>query len=216
MNAVIWTSSVLTNALTVIAGISSNIPPLSIAGITLVENHNTIGSCISSTLTFIPTSTSLVVLDGVMLICGAPGISTDTIVIFAPGASTIMWPVKVLSFSIIALYFLSSAIHNPSPPALKNISSFCEHNGGQVALQWTAPNKTGGQGVEIKRYLLNVTGQPEYNCPTDQCNVTTTNTTITGLQCNTSYTISVKAVNCYKKGNSSKFVVITVPLLAGM
>ena len=52
----------------------------------------------------------------------------------------------------------------------------------------------------MERYLVNVTGLPGFNCPPDQCNVTTTNTTITGLKCNTSYMVTVRAVNCIGEG----------------
>ena len=87
LNAVIWTSSVLTNAITVIGEMPPFIPPLNIAGVTLVENHNIDGSCINSTLTFIQTSTSLAALNGTMLICGAPGVSTDMITIVVPAGN---------------------------------------------------------------------------------------------------------------------------------
>ena len=92
-----------------------------------------------------------------------------------------------------------------------NTSSSCDCNGSQITLQWTPPNETGGQDIEIEHYLLNITGQAGYACPPEQCNVTTNTTTITGLQCNTSYIVSVRAVNCNGIGNSSKFVVVNVP-----
>ena len=88
-----------------------------------------------------------------------------------------------------------------------NLSSTCDAMGGgnQVTLQWTSPNYTGGQ--EILRYLVDVSG---FACPPHQCNVTTTNTTITGLQCNTSYTVTVRAVNCIGEGTPSEPVPISV------
>ena len=86
-----------------------------------------------------------------------------------------------------------------------NLSSTCDAMGGgnQVTLQWTSPNYTGGQ--EILRYLVDVSG---FACPPHQCNVTTTNTTITGLLCNTSYTVTVRAVNCIGEGNTSNPIII--------
>ena len=68
--------------------------------------------------------------------------------------------------------------------------------GTRVTLEWTPPTNTGGEGVRIDRYIVNMTGPDGYTCPLDQCNVTTPSTTITGLQCNTSYTVTVRAVNC--------------------
>ena len=72
----------------------------------------------------------------------------------------------------------------------------------QVTLQWQPPNNTGGLNVEIKHYLVNVTGPPGFSCPLDQCNITTTNTTITGLKCNTRYIVTVRAVNCIGEGDA--------------
>ena len=84
---------------------------------------------------------------------------------------------------------------------------------GSVSLEWSQPNDTGGQGVDIEYYVLNVTGPTEYICPADQCNVTTTNTTITGLLCNTSYTVTVRAVNCIGESkNSSQPILINSSL----
>ena len=79
-----------------------------------------------------------------------------------------------------------------------------------VTLQWTPPTNTGGQGVVITHY--NITGLPQSaSCSTGPCDmVVGTGTTITGLQCNTSYTIAVRAVNCRGIGNSSSPIEITV------
>ena len=69
---------------------------------------------------------------------------------------------------------------------------------GQSTLEWAPPTNTGGEGVSIERYLVSVTtaSGTSYTCLPDQCNVTTPSTTITGLQFNTSYTVTVTAVNC--------------------
>ena len=89
-------------------------------------------------------------------------------------------------------------------------STTCGSNGNQVTLQWTPPTNTGGQGVMITHYVL--TGLPQSaSCSTGPCdNITSTTTTVTGLQCNDSYTISVSAVNCRGMGNASDPIMITV------
>ena len=79
---------------------------------------------------------------------------------------------------------------------------------GHVSLQWTQSNGTGGQDFTIEHYVVNVTGPAGFTCLAKQCNVTTTNTTITGLLCNTSYTVTVRAVNCIGEGNSSNPIII--------
>ena len=75
-------------------------------------------------------------------------------------------------------------------------------NGNQVTLQWTPPTNTGGQGVVITHYII--TGLPQSaSCSTGPCDmVDGTATAITGLQCNTSYRVVVRAVNCRGVGSS--------------
>ena len=62
-----------------------------------------------------------------------------------------------------------------------------------VTLQWTPPTNTGGQGVVITHY--NITGLPQSaSCSTGPCDmIDGTATTITGLQCNTSYTVACES-----------------------
>ena len=84
-------------------------------------------------------------------------------------------------------------------------------SGNQVTLQWTPPTDTGGDNVIIEHYVVDVTGPAGVTCSPEPCNMisgTTTNTTITGLLCNTNYTFTVRAVNCRGEGNSSPPVVI--------
>ena len=78
----------------------------------------------------------------------------------------------------------------------------CSSNGNQVTLLWTPPTNTGGQGVMITHYA--VTGIPQSaSCSTGPCDmVNGTTTTITGLQCNDSFIVSVKAFNCRGGGSS--------------
>ena len=95
------------------------------------------------------------------------------------------------------------------PPSIS-----CDGNSNMaVTLQWTPPTNTGGQGVMITHYVL--TGLPQSascsNVP--NCNMTTgttTTTTITGLQCNTTYSVAVSAVNCRGNGAVSNTIEITV------
>ena len=94
---------------------------------------------------------------------------------------------------------------SPGSPTLINAPSLltCDPvNGNQVTLNWT---NTGGL-----YYLLNVTGPAGYTCPADQCNVTTINTTITGLLCSSNYTVTVRAVNCAGASGPSQPVVIRI------
>ena len=80
-----------------------------------------------------------------------------------------------------------------------------------VTLQWTPPTNTGGQGVEITHY--NIIGLPQSaSCFPGPCHmVDGTATTITGLQCNTSYSdVAVRAVNCRGNGASSNSIDIIV------
>ena len=81
-------------------------------------------------------------------------------------------------------------------------------NGNQVTLQWTHPTETGGVGVEIERYLLTVAGPDGFTCPPSQCNVTANTTTITGLRCGSTYTVTVRAVNCIGESRPSQPVEI--------
>ena len=83
----------------------------------------------------------------------------------------------------------------------------CNWDENQVTLAWSPPS---GQVVEIEYYLVDVAEPAEITCLLDQCNVTTTNTTITGLLCNTSYTITVTAVNCRGKGTVSDAISIGI------
>ena len=113
----------------------------------------------------------------------------------------------MLSASLI-VYF--ATVVPGSPNLISAPSTICGSNGNQVTLQWTPPTNTGGQGVMITHYVL--TGLPQSaSCSTGPCdNITSTTTTITGLQCNTSYNVSVRAVNCRGTGASSNTIEITV------
>ena len=94
---------------------------------------------------------------------------------------------------------------------MMDVSTICGgSNGNQVTLQWTPPTNTGGQGVVITHY--NITGLPQSAiCSPGPCDmIDGTATTIADLQCNTSYMISVRAVNCVGGVSSSLQVPINL------
>ena len=88
--------------------------------------------------------------------------------------------------------------HHVGPPGSPTLSSVSSIVNGQATLKWAPPTNTGGEGVSIERYIVNLTtaSGTGYTCPPDQCNVTTPSTSITGLQLNSSYTVTVIAINC--------------------
>ena len=94
-----------------------------------------------------------------------------------------------------------------TPGTPQNMLISCNTNANQFTLEWSPPIDAGGM---ISHYLVNVTGPPGFNCPPDQCNVTTTTTTITGLKCTASYMFTVRAVNCIGEGSP------TQPMAANM
>ena len=100
-------------------------------------------------------------------------------------------------------FILSHLVLAGPPTSVIASSTTCGSNGNQVNLQWTPPTNTGGQGVMITHY--NITGLPQSaSCSAGPCDmVNGTGTTITGLQCNTSYSVSVRAVNCRGIGTNS-------------
>ena len=102
---------------------------------------------------------------------------------------------NIISMSAAVMMLISHHVGPPGSPTLSSVSSIVN---GQATLEWAPPTNTGGEGVSIERYIVSVTtaSGTGYTCPPDQCNVTTPNTTITGLQLNTSYTVAVTAVNC--------------------
>ena len=89
-------------------------------------------------------------------------------------------------------------------------------SGNQVTLQWTPPTDTGGPGVNITHYVVDINGPAGVTCSPEPCNmISGTTTTITGLLCNTNYTVTVRAVNCRGEGTSSPPVVIRTAGQAG-
>ena len=112
--------------------------------------------------------------------------------------------------SIYLKIIIDSLSGSPGPPTSLThdliVLSTCDY---QATLQWAPPTNTGGLGVVITHYLVSVTGPVGYTCPPEQCNVTTTNTILTGLQCNTSYIVTVRAINCVGEGNDIETFVTT-------
>ena len=82
--------------------------------------------------------------------------------------------------------------------------------GNPATLHWTPPTDTGGPGVNIIHYVVDVTGPAGVTCLPGPCNmISGTTTTITGLLCNANYTVTVRAVNCRGEGTSSSVVLRT-------
>ena len=82
-------------------------------------------------------------------------------------------------------------------------------SGNRISLQWTLPNDTGGDNVIIEHYVVDVTGPAGVTCSPEPCNkISGTTIFLTGLLCNTNYTVTVRAVNCRGEGTSSPPVVI--------
>ena len=70
-------------------------------------------------------------------------------------------------------------------------------------LQWSGD-------TDRTHYQVEVTSPAGFVCPPEQCNVTTTTATITGLSCATNYyTLAISAFNCAGQGNTTN---ITVPV----
>ena len=90
-------------------------------------------------------------------------------------------------------------------------STTCNSDGSQFTIQWSPPTNN---SEHITQYELTVVAESDVCLSKSDkllCNVvttsTTTTTTITGLQCDTNFMVSVRAVNCAsQKGNSSQFV----------
>ena len=64
---------------------------------------------------------------------------------------------------------------------------------------------TGGSDVEIDYYNITIKSEnhTEFNCFSDQCNITKTSTMITNLKHGVKYNISISAINCVRLGESS-------------
>ena len=104
----------------------------------------------------------------------------------------------------------------PGSPTLMDLpSASCDPmSGNQVTLHWTPPTDTGGDNVTIEHYVVDVTEPAGVTCSPEPCNtISGANATITGLLCNTNYTVTVRAVNCRGEGISSTpaMIVVTTP-----
>ena len=101
--------------------------------------------------------------------------------------------------------FYNCTTGTPGVPSTPQSSFDCDMDESfSLPLNWTSPNDTGGPNVEIIHYILTVT---EHNRLSYEMNVTTTRVTITGLNCSSSYNITLRAVNCVGMGGA---LVITV------
>ena len=109
------------------------------------------------------------------------------------------------------MFLYTDIPQTPGSPSIldQKIIPVC-HNGSEKApIAWTQPIDTGGKGVIIEYYLVNVTGPAGFTCPPAQCNVTTTETIITKLTCDVTYSVTVRAVSCNGVGNISNSLTIT-------
>ena len=107
------------------------------------------------------------------------------------------------------MFLYTDIPHTPGFPNIldQEVLLVC-HNGSEKApITWSEPIDTGG--VQIEYYLVNVTGPAGFTCLPEQCNVTTTSTIITNLECNVTYSVTVRAVNCVGVGDISNSLTIT-------
>ena len=100
----------------------------------------------------------------------------------------------------------------PGTRQLTIFNTGCDPDGTsyQTTLQWNA-NDTGGPDVSILYYLVEVTSPSGFVCLPEQCNVTANTTTITGLNCSTDYSFTVRAVNCIGTSDVSDTVTTFTP-----
>ena len=108
------------------------------------------------------------------------------------------------------VYFLTAV---PGSPTLMSVppTSCDPMSGNQITLQWTPPTDTGGDNVTIEHYVVDITEPAGVTCLPELCNnISGTITFLTGLLCNTNYTVTVRAVNCRGEGNSSTPAMIAV------
>ena len=83
----VWSSSVFSSPINVVARGTTGIQPMPATGVTLVENDNDNTMCINSTLTFTGTVADLEQLNGAVLNCD-DGL-TDSITIVIPGENNL-------------------------------------------------------------------------------------------------------------------------------
>ena len=114
---------------------------------------------------------------------------------------------------IIGKIFIAVYVCQPAPfialavPAAPQVAApivSCDLVSGsyQAMLQWSGD-------TSHTHYQVEVTSPAGFVCPPEQCNITTTITTITGLRCATNYSLTVRAVNCAGQGNTTT---ITLPV----
>ena len=95
----------------------------------------------------------------------------------------------------------------PTPPQVTAPIVSCDLVSGsyQAMLQWSGDTSHTHYQVHVE-----VASPAGFVCPPEQCNITTTTTTITGLSCATNYYIlAISAFNCAGQGNTST---ITLPV----
>ena len=107
------------------------------------------------------------------------------------------------------LLLLFKFVDPPSPPANITVTNITESS---IGLEWSPPASL--STAPITGYIVNVSyvNGTSFNCPLNQCNLTTgdTNKTlISGLKNDTQYLLSVSAINCIGKGSYSPVIQVT-------
>ena len=106
-------------------------------------------------------------------------------------------------------------MHAGAPSRPSNITATNITN-DSIGLKWTPPASLSNAEytAPITGYIVNVSyaNGTIFPCPTSQCNLTTGNiskTTISGLDNDTQYHISVSAINCIGEGSPSPVLQVT-------
>ena len=102
----------------------------------------------------------------------------------------------------------------PNPPANTTVTNITESS---IGLEWSPPASL--STAPITGYIVNVSyvNGTSFNCPVNQCNLTTgdTNKTlISGLKNDTQYLLSVSAINCIGEGSYSPVIPVTTGMYA--
>ena len=111
-----------------------------------------------------------------------------------------------------SLLLLLKFVDPPNPPANVTATNITESS---IGLEWSPPASL--STAPITGYIVNVScvNGTSFNCPVNQCNLTTgdTNKTIiSGLKNDTQYLLSVSAINCIGEGSYSP----VIPVITGI
>ena len=100
----------------------------------------------------------------------------------------------------MCIWFCLSA--SPSVPLDITVTHISDTS---FSLTWPPPVNTGRSDMEIDNYKITIKSEnhTEFNCFSDQCNITKNSTMITNLKHGVKYNISISAINCVGLGESS-------------